>query len=155
MFLLFNWLCLICGFWRAWDKKSLKQNLMFHKLSVVLHVGHIAFFKRRVWRYQRGNQNPLIEGQKTQWLKEKGEKDKQRSTKHTHKAKDQVAWIPQKPGEVRYSGRISRSCSTSGIKTRLIIKTLHWRHCLQYTPRDISNHYTCKNQKLKRHKINV
>jgi hypothetical protein len=64
---------------------------MFHKLSVVLHVGHIAFFKRRVGRYQRGNQNPLIEGQKTQWLKEKEEKDKQRSTKHTHKAKDQVA----------------------------------------------------------------
>ena len=37
---------------------------------------------RRVWRYQRGNQNPYIEEkQKTQWLKEKKvQKDKQRST---------------------------------------------------------------------------
>jgi hypothetical protein len=33
--------------------------------------------------YQRGNQNPYIEeGQTTQWPKEKGQKDKQRSTKH-------------------------------------------------------------------------
>jgi len=33
-----------------------------------------------------GNQNPLInEGQTTQWPKEKVQKDKQRSTKHTHK----------------------------------------------------------------------
>ena len=39
---------------------------------------------RRVWRYQRGKQNPYIEGQTTQWQKEKEKKDKQRSTKHTH-----------------------------------------------------------------------
>ena len=32
---------------------------------------------RRVWRYQRGNQNPLIdEEQTTQWLKETVQKDK-------------------------------------------------------------------------------
>jgi hypothetical protein len=42
-------------------------------------------------RYQRGNQNPYIEEeQTTQWPKEKVHKDKQRSTKHTHKTKDQV-----------------------------------------------------------------
>jgi hypothetical protein len=44
-------------------------------------------------RYQRGNQNPYIEDeQTTQWSKEKGQKDKQRSTKHTHthKTKDRV-----------------------------------------------------------------
>ena len=47
--------------------------------------------QRRVWRYQKGNQNPYIEeGQTTQWPKEKGQKDKQRSTKHRHKTKDQV-----------------------------------------------------------------
>jgi hypothetical protein len=47
--------------------------------------------QRRVWRYQKGNQNPYIEeGQTTQWPKEKGQKDKQRSTKHTHETKDQV-----------------------------------------------------------------
>ena len=38
---------------------------------------------RRVWRYQRGNQNSWIEEeQTTQWPKEKGPKDKQRFTKH-------------------------------------------------------------------------
>jgi hypothetical protein len=40
----------------------------------------------------------VIEEQKTQWPKEKGEKDKQRSTKHTHKTKDQVIRTPLKPG---------------------------------------------------------
>ena len=42
----------------------------------------------RVWRYQTGNQNPYIEEeQTTQWLKENVQKDKQRSTNHTHQAK--------------------------------------------------------------------
>ena len=31
--------------------------------------------------------------------KEKVQKDKQRSTKHTHKAKDRVTRTPQKPGQ--------------------------------------------------------
>jgi hypothetical protein len=36
---------------------------------------------RRVWRYQRGNQNPYIEEeQTTQWPKEKLQKDKQLKT---------------------------------------------------------------------------
>jgi hypothetical protein len=35
-----------------------------------------------------GNQNPYIEEeQTTQWPKEKVQKDKQRSTKHTHKTR--------------------------------------------------------------------
>ena len=38
-----------------------------------------------------GNQNPYIEEeQTTQWPKETVQKDKQRSTKHTHKTKDRV-----------------------------------------------------------------
>ena len=50
---------------------------------------------RRVCRYQRGNQNPYIEGeQTTQWPKEKVQKDKQRSTKHTYKTKDRVTRTP-------------------------------------------------------------
>jgi len=36
---------------------------------------------KKVWNYHRGNQKPYI-GQKTQWPKEKRQKDKQRSTKH-------------------------------------------------------------------------
>jgi hypothetical protein len=36
-----------------------------------------------------GNQNPYIEEEQTaQWPKEKVQKDKQRSTKQTHKTKD-------------------------------------------------------------------
>ena len=51
---------------------------------------------RRDWRYQRFNRNPQIEGQTTQWSNEKGQKDKQRSTKHTHKSKDRVTRKPLK-----------------------------------------------------------
>jgi hypothetical protein len=44
---------------------------------------------------QRGNQNLSIEEeQTTQWPKEKVQKDKQRSTKHTHKTKDRVTRTP-------------------------------------------------------------
>jgi hypothetical protein len=46
-----------------------------------------------------GNQNLYIEEeQTTQWLKEKGQKDKQRSTKHTHNTKDRVTRTPLKMG---------------------------------------------------------
>ena len=56
-------------------------------------------YVRRVWRYQRGNQNPYTKKeQTTQWPKEKVQKDKQRSTKHTYKTKDQVTKTPLKPG---------------------------------------------------------
>ena len=42
-------------------------------------------------RYQRGNENPYIEEEHTiLWRKEKVQKDKQRSTKHTQKTKDLV-----------------------------------------------------------------
>jgi hypothetical protein len=48
-------------------------------------------------RYHRGNQNPFVEEEQTiQWPKEKVQKDKQRSTKHTHKTKDRVTRIRQK-----------------------------------------------------------
>jgi len=71
---------------------------------------------RRVWRYQRGNQNPYKE-QTTQWPKEKVQKDKQRSTKHTHNTKVRVTRTPLKTGgELRNSGRVSSSCSTSGTR---------------------------------------
>ena len=70
------------------------------------------------------NQNPYIEEeQTTQWLKEKVQKDKQRSTKHTYKPKDRVTRTPLKTGgELRCSGRISCSCSTSDTRR---VKTLN------------------------------
>ena len=41
-------------------------------------------------------------------------KDKLRSTKHTHKTKDQVTGTPLKTGgELRSSGKVSSSCSSS------------------------------------------
>jgi hypothetical protein len=46
------------------------------------------------------NQNPYIEEQTTQWPKEKVQKDKQRSTKHTYKTKDRVKQTPLKTGDI-------------------------------------------------------
>jgi hypothetical protein len=74
---------------------------------------------RRVRRYQRevirsrnSKKNRQLNGQK-----KKGQKDKQRSTKHTHKTKDRVTRTPLKTGgELGCSGRIGSSCSTSGIR---------------------------------------
>jgi len=49
-------------------------------------------------KIQKGNENPYIEEEQiTQWPKEEGEKDRQRSAKHTHKTKDRVTRIPLKP----------------------------------------------------------
>ena len=80
-----------------------------------LRVLHFPPSIRRDWRYQRGNQNPYIEEEQTkQWPKEKVQKDKQRSTKHTYKTKDRVTVTLLKTGsELRCSGRVSSSCSTS------------------------------------------
>jgi hypothetical protein len=43
--------------------------------------------------------------------------DKQQSTKHTHKTKDQVTQTPLKTGgELRCYGRASSSCFTNGTR---------------------------------------
>ena len=48
----------------------------------------------------KGYQNPYIEeDQTTQWPKEKVQKDKQRTTKHTHIAKDEVTRTPLTTGD--------------------------------------------------------
>ena len=62
-----------------------------------------------------GKQNQYIEEeQTTQWPQEEVQEDKQRSTKHTYKTKDRVIRTPlQTGGELRCSGRVSSSCSTS------------------------------------------
>jgi len=57
--------------------------------------------------------------------KEKVQKDKQRSSKHTHKAKARVTRIPPKTGEeLRDSRRVSSSCSTGGAR-RVNLATNH------------------------------
>jgi hypothetical protein len=83
---------------------------------------------RWVWWYQRGNQNPYIEEeQTTQWPKEKGQKDKQRSTKHTYKTKDRVTRTLLKTGgDLRCSGRV--------IKHFFIILWYYLHHVESYQP---------------------
>ena len=65
-----------------------------------------------------GNENPHSEEeQTTQWPKERVQKDKQRSTKHTYKTKDRLTRTPPKTrGELRCSGRVSSSCFTNGTR---------------------------------------
>ena len=59
----------------------------------------------------------IEEEQTTQWPKENVQQDKQRSTKHTYKTKDRVTRTPLTTGgELRCSGRVSSSCSTSGTR---------------------------------------
>jgi hypothetical protein len=74
------------------------------------------FLLRRVWRYQRSNQNPYIEEERTtQWSKEKGKI--KRPIKHTHKAKDRVIRTSLKTGgELHCSWRVDSSCPTSGTR---------------------------------------
>jgi hypothetical protein len=72
----------------------------------------------RAWGYQRGSLNPYIEEeQTTQWPKEKGQKDKKRSTKHTYKTEDRATRTPLKTGyELGCSERVSSSCCTSNTR---------------------------------------
>ena len=75
----------------------------------------MAKFKRRRTKGQTTQwPNLSEEEQTTQWPKEKVQKDKQQSTKHTHKTKDRVTQTPLKVGsELRCPGS---SCSTSGTR---------------------------------------
>ena len=75
-----------------------------------------------------GNQNPQIDqGQTTQWPKEKVQKEKQRSIKHTHKTKDRVTRTPLKTGdELRCFGSISSSCSITDTRRVYLLQTRRW-----------------------------
>ena len=78
-----------------------------------------AEFEEKKW----GNLYRYIEEEQT-IHKEKVQKDKQRSTKHTHKTKDRVTRTSLKTGcEIRCSRRVISSCSTSDCRQ------LHNRWC--------------------------
>ena len=65
----------------------------------------------------KGNHNPYIEQkQTTHWPKEKVQKDKQRSTKQTHKTKDRVTRTPLKTRAV--GGRKSVVDMSRGVRNR-------------------------------------
>ena len=91
-----------------------KPSVIYYKNYPLIFIT-VCLCCRRVWRYQRGNQNQYIEKeQTTQWPQEQVQKDKQRSTKHTYKTKDRVKRIPLKTGdELMCSRRVSSFCSTS------------------------------------------
>ena len=92
-----------------------QDNLMNLLIVLIKYYIYICRFAITIpfWRYQRGNQNPYIDEEQTiQCPKEKVQMDKQRSTKHTCKAKDRVTRTPLKPeGELRCSGRVGSFCS--------------------------------------------
>ena len=96
-------------------KKEGHIEHMKFSFYIIFWICCVQILIRRVWRYQRGSQNPYIEEeQTTQWPKEKVLKDKERSTKHTYKTKERVTWSSLKTGgELNCSGRLSSSCSTS------------------------------------------
>jgi hypothetical protein len=78
------------------------------------YINHISkynactYILRRIWRYQRDNQNPYIEEeQTTQWPIENVQKDKERSTKHTHKTKNRVTRTPLNPGWIQVLRKVS------------------------------------------------
>ena len=82
------------------------------------------------------NQNPYIEEEQTPQLpKEKVQKNKQRSTKHTYKTKDRISRTPLKTGgEFRCSGRVSSSCSTSDTCSANLVygPVCHPQKCYMY-----------------------
>jgi hypothetical protein len=111
-----NDLLFICKLYHIFAMKNLQIFFFLHDFAITNQSGCICL--RRVWRYQRGNQNPYIEEeQTTHWPKEKVQKDKQRSTKHTYKTKDRVTQTQLKTGgKFKCSGRVGSSCSTSDIR---------------------------------------
>ena len=101
--------------------KLLKQGFLLVKLKPSLrkfYGRHYDLVKNSLKIPKGGNHNPYIEeGQTTQRPKEKVQKYKQRSTKHTYKTKDRVTRTsPKTGGELRCSGRVGSSCSTSATR---------------------------------------
>jgi hypothetical protein len=78
----------------------------------------IDFFNlRRVWDTKGVIRFRILKKNRQHNGKEKGQKDKQRSTKHTYKTQDRVTRTPLiTEGELKCSERVNSSCSTSGIR---------------------------------------
>ena len=81
------------------DMPTCCSNVSGVNFNDILYQSNVSMSTKKSLKYQRGNQNTYIEEeQKTQRSKEKGQKDKQRSTKHTFKTKDRVTRTPLKTG---------------------------------------------------------
>jgi len=108
---------------------EIKQNIIWSKINYQLAMSmecvsewsnmytcgllfKILKIPKGVIRISVSKKNRQHNGQKN-----KVQKDKQRSTKHTYKTKDRVTRTPlNSGGELRCSGRVSSSCSTSGTR---------------------------------------
>ena len=111
----------------SWWKKLKYCSPLFHKRGGFRKFWDKQKLVWRVWRYQRGSQNPYIEEeQTTQWPKEKVQKDKQRSTKHTYKTKDRAARTPLKTRGV-LRALIYILCKGLVVYVR---RWLFWRGCI-------------------------
>ena len=118
------WRFLICPF-TTFLVRGQSRSSMNHSLQTCLEC---SFLARRVWRYQSGKGEIRIR-KSMKDRQHTGQKDKQRSTKHTHKTKDRVTrTTPKTGGELRYSGRISSSCSTSGTRRLNLVTDLVINH---------------------------
>ena len=82
--------------------RSIQYHVIWHILQYCMQLSKIDMKYALLYKslkMPRGNQNPYIEEeQTTQWPKEKVQKDKQPSTKHTYKTKDRVTRTPIKTG---------------------------------------------------------
>jgi hypothetical protein len=89
-----------------------------------IHVQEEFEYTKGVIRINISKKNRQRNGQK-----KKVQKDKQRSTKHTHKNKDRVTRTPLKPGgDLMCSGRVGSSCSTSGTRRDNLVTNPVIRH---------------------------
>jgi hypothetical protein len=91
--------------------------------TLTRYKAHLKFGMRM------GIQIITLEGQTIQWSKEKGQKGKQRSTKHTHKTEDRVTRTLLKTGsKLGCSGRVGSSCSTRYFYSWIfiVLYIAHW-----------------------------
>ena len=85
----------------TWTWSSTQFSLIKYVYSLIISIHWCCF-------------SYIEEELTTQWPKEKIQKDKQRSTEHTHKIRNGVTRTPLKTGgEFRCSGRVSSSCSNN------------------------------------------
>ena len=62
----------------ASERLAVPAPLVTPVVLTVFRIWKILILLKRVWKYQKGNQNPYIEEEQTiQWPKEKVQKDKQ------------------------------------------------------------------------------
>ena len=94
---------------------SLTYKIYYKKIEY--KIRKFKFWKKSLKIPKRQSESVYRRRTDTTMAKRKVQKDKQRSTKYTYKTKDRVTRTPLKTGdELRSSGRVSSSCSTSGTR---------------------------------------